>query len=68
MPMEPILAAWPNCQTADCEHKASARRNSVYCDPCTNARNGDDSAPKGYFAEFRRVQRKEHLIEKIYTS
>jgi hypothetical protein len=50
------LNAWPNCQTPDCENKASARLNSIYCHPCTGRLGGQDSAPVGYFDEFRRVQ------------
>jgi len=46
---ETLLAAWPNCHTPDCENKASARRQSLFCDPCTTRQRSEGSAPADYF-------------------
>jgi hypothetical protein len=48
-----LLAAWPNCATPDCEHKACVARNSIYCSPCTYRERGDNSAPPGYFDRLK---------------
>lgn len=51
-----VIQVWPNCATADCENKACASLNSIYCGPCTKKLHADDSAPADHFAEFRRAQ------------
>lgn len=56
-----VLAAWPNCQTPDCEYKARASANSVYCAQCTDRLQAHNSAPPGYFDEFRAAQLAAHL-------
>lgn len=52
----PELMAWPNCVTADCEHKACASLNSKYCGPCTKRLHAENSAPVGYFDALRAAQ------------
>lgn len=48
-----VIDCWPNCQTPDCDNKCCVSRNSIYCSPCTDRLNADDSAPPGYLEEYR---------------
>jgi hypothetical protein len=56
-----VIAAWPNCVAPDCQHKACASKNSIYCGPHTVSWQATNSAPEGYFAEFRAAQRREEV-------
>jgi hypothetical protein len=63
-PTQGELDAWPNCVTSDCEYKACANQNSIYCTPCTFRLNASDSAPTRYFNAFRAAQ---HLAKTTIT-